>query len=265
MIREVHRETLSRIEEAFEQPLKDYFPELEQTVVQHLETWHDFNADKDAEVVKVEQLTDSLIGIADVVSKGLHDLQEKGWTIPPPSIVRPVWKTPFSPGEKPFGYSGRARERGYFIYGVFSRDQGSDLAVLFQMLEPGEDTGERGLEVHCRAERKDDEIRAVSQGLEIYRVFSGHVDIEVDNVRHRIGPDYEHDTVVIPPGSRHRVINTSSKTSQVLIVMGGGSARGYKIGKDNLIEIEEGLRIPPPEAPEKFRKIQRFRKSAYGH
>lgn len=268
MISEAHVEKMSTIERAFEQPLKEYFPELQQTVVQHLETWQDFNADKNAKVVDVKQLADSLIGIADFVSKGLEDLRvKKGWMVPPPSIVRPVWKTDFlKEGSQILGFlKDGGNERKYLLYATFRREpeKYSDLTILFQMLRPGEDTGERGLEVHCRAERGEERIRAVAQCIEVYRVFSGHVDIEVDGVQHRIGPDYKYDTVTVPPGSRHRVINASGKTSQVLIVMGGGSARGYKIGKDGLIEIEEGLRISPPEAPEKFRKIQRFRKSAY--
>lgn len=272
-----HTQKLARLEEILKEPLKQYFPESRQTVLHHLESWQGFNADEKAEAFKVARLVYSLVGIADVVSGGLQDLRAKrGWMVPPPSLVRPAWKTDFlKEGKRILGFlKNGGPGRKYLLYAAFRREPEiyADLVVLFQMLRPGEDTGKRGLEVHCRFEKEGDEIRAVAQCIEVYRVFAGYVDIEVDDKRHTIGPGYDYDTVVVPPGSRHRVVNTSKKTSQTLIVMGGGSARGYKIEKDGKIvtggdeagEIEKGVRIPPPEVPEKFKGIKRFQRLVYG-
>jgi mannose-6-phosphate isomerase-like protein (cupin superfamily) len=271
-----HTQKLARLEEILKEPLQEYFPELRQTVLKHLETWQGFNADEEAEADKVARLADSLVGIADAVSAGLKDLRtKKRWTIPSLSLVRPAWKTDFlKEGKGILGFlKNGSPERRYLVYAAFRREPEvyADLVVLFQMLKPKEDTGARGLEVHCRFEKRADEIRAVAQCIEVYRVFAGYVDIEVDGEKHTIGPGYDYDTVVVPPSSRHRVINTSKKTSQILIVMGGGSARGYKIEKDGKIVtggnegegIGRGMRICPPGIQEQFKGIKHFRKSTH--
>lgn len=257
-----HQEKLDQLRRVFSDSLQ-YFPGLEEQVDDHLSEWSGFDASAETSLERIKRLSGSLIAVADTVAESLIEMRDEGKTVVPPSVVRPSWRRKFTDGL--YGFLSRGREKGYLVYGHFRREaEGySDLIVLFQMLQPGEDTGEEGQEVHCRfLDVKDKPTKAVAQGVEVYRVLAGFVEIEVDGERRTVGPEYDYDTVIVPPGSRHRVMNTSGKTSKLLIVMGGGITRGRKIREDGKIEVTPGggQWIGAPDAPEKYKEMLRFRK-----
>src|SRR4030042_2843905 len=181
-IRSAHNDRLSTLSQLLEDPIHSYFPKLEDTVRDHLTQWVGFDANVRAETTQVEGMIDSLVGIADIITDYLAQLpNKKGWRVLTPSIVRPAWKREYqfqAGSDKPIGFLPRGeRQHGYLVYGAFRRPDSkySDLTILFQMLEPGDDTAEKGLEVHTRIDEEADNVRVEAQGVEVYRVLSGYV------------------------------------------------------------------------------------------